>query len=301
MMRRGVIASGGGEVACLFTVEGLNAPTSRPLFVESLRQEVGAVYPVVAPEYPVWFAATPEELHYSTNEHGWDGWRVVQFSIAQVDSGSVRFGLSSADYGSSIDAIYDSASDSWVGMVNGTGHSSSTYDWSEVVTFRVHGGTGDAIVMVGDDVLAEMSGMFSGTPFGAVISWSGENSVAGDAFVGTIHSSKHAILLDNLAAGDADWCGNLLEIIHEEDVAPGTVTAFSHVALLELRSGAEVTDPGTQQETASGSFDAVANLDLIERSVVTELVDPGTQQETAAGAFDAVANLSFIELRQVTQ
>ena len=91
MMRRGVIASGGGEVACLFTVEGLNAPTSRPLFVDSLRQEVGAVYPVVAPEYPVWFAATPEELHYSTSEHGWDGWRVVQFSIAQVDSGSVRF------------------------------------------------------------------------------------------------------------------------------------------------------------------------------------------------------------------
>jgi|GEM_PF-2440125 hypothetical protein len=267
MMRRGIIASSGAGPTCLFALEGVNSPAFRPLTVDSRRQEVGAVYPMVDPQYPVWFAATPDAYLYSTAEDGWDGWRIVQMVINRVDSGVVRFGIRNIDYTSSIDVVYDGASGDWAGLVDGVEQNSSASSWTSIVTFKVHGATGDAVAMVGDEVVASQGGMFNGVPFGGLISWDGENSISGDEFAGAIYSSASAINPETLDSGSSDWCGNEIPIAKPENVADD-VSIVGSLDYLEIEDVVQVDT--TLPENTTPNVGITGALEYLEIETVEE-------------------------------
>lgn len=303
MMRRGIIASSGNRVACLFPMQGLNGPAFRPMVVDNLRQEVGVVYPMVDPEFPLWFAATPDNAWYSTSEPGWDGWRVLQMAINRIDSGIARLALTDSTFESSIDIIFDAASGSWIGLVDGVEQESTTGLWSEIVTFRVNGSTGDVVAMVGDTVMAEQLGMFNAVEFGGLISWNGENSISGDEFAAAVYSSKYGALLNNLEEGDADWCGHVLNIFTLQDIAPGEFSALASVTYMERHSHVLIHESLGHEDPAPGTLSASASATLLERreviSINTNNFDTPLE-ETAPGEFSATSTVTFIELKQVT-
>lgn len=267
MMRRGIIASSGNKVACLFPMEGLTGPEFQPLVVDNKRQEVGVVYPAEAPAFPLWMAATPDTLWYSTSDSKWVGWRVLQMAINKIDSGSARLALTDSTFGSSIDLIFDAASNSWTGLVNGVEQETTTGMWSEVVTFRVNGTTGDVVAMVGDTVMAEQLGMFNAVEFGGLISWNGANSISGDEFAAAIYSSASAINPETLDSGNSDWCGNEIPIAKLENVADD-VSIVGSLDYLEIEDVVQVDT--TLPENTTPNVGITGALEYLEIETVEE-------------------------------
>jgi hypothetical protein len=299
MLRRGIIASSGNRVACLFPLEGLTGPSFRPLVVDNLRQEVGAVYPMVDPDFPVWFAATPDNAWYSTAEQGWDGWRVLQMAINRIDSGIARLALTDSTFESSIDIIFDAASGSWTGLVDGVEQESTTGLWSEIVTFRVNGSTGDAVAMVGDTVLAEQPGMFNAVEFGGLISWNGENSISGDEFAAAVYSSKYGALLDNLKEGDADWCGNVLSIFALEESADNqAIGTVSNIPFLQRHAEVLLIDGVEEEAAVNQSMAPAADTPFLQRHVEIGLVDANEEEAAVNQSMAPGSDVTFLQRHQ---